>query len=161
MADRIGCQRSWFQHNGSMPHYDLSLQRRKRAIELGAIEIDRRQVVELLRKHRLAGNKLPAEIVIIHGPFRGHASGVWEIDEHLRKLWIDRRVFPKQMRMNEKTFDTLVLVSNAPRPHEGCYIGYMNKYALSLIGAGYVRIVFDDTTPDDAIILFDFENIQG
>ena len=52
MAEKIGMRRAWFQNNPDHPHYDLSLSRRKLAVEYGAIEIDNRQLVELLRKQR-------------------------------------------------------------------------------------------------------------
>lgn len=51
MADRIGMRREWFQ-DGSTPHYDLSIERRRRALSLGAVEIDRREVVAIMRKIR-------------------------------------------------------------------------------------------------------------
>lgn len=49
MADRIGMRREWFQPL-SFPHYDVCLMRRKRALELGAIEVDRRQGVIIRRE---------------------------------------------------------------------------------------------------------------
>lgn len=53
MADRIGLKRAWFQR-GSTPHYDVCQAKRKLAIAAGAIEIDRRQTVELIRRWRRA-----------------------------------------------------------------------------------------------------------
>ncbi|MDD5006633.1 MAG: DUF4031 domain-containing protein [Candidatus Omnitrophica bacterium] len=50
-ARSIGCKRNWFQTKSS-PHYDLTESRRKRAVEKGAIELDRRQAVELWKKQR-------------------------------------------------------------------------------------------------------------
>ena len=52
MAEAIGLKRIWFQQNSNMPHYDVSQSKRKLAIEHGTIEIDRRKVVELIRKLR-------------------------------------------------------------------------------------------------------------
>lgn len=49
MADRIGLQRRWFQPR-STPHYDLSVSRRALAVRAGALEIDRRKVVEIIRR---------------------------------------------------------------------------------------------------------------
>ena len=46
MADQIGLRRAWFQSH-STPHYDISLTKRRLALQAGAIEIDRRQVVAL------------------------------------------------------------------------------------------------------------------
>lgn len=51
MADRIELKRKWFQPL-SMPHYDGSRTRRALAIEHGVIEIERAQVVQLIRKYR-------------------------------------------------------------------------------------------------------------
>lgn len=38
MADRLGLKRVWFQDK-FIPHYDLVASKRKKAIELGAVEI--------------------------------------------------------------------------------------------------------------------------
>lgn len=51
MADRIGMRREWFQP-ASFPHYDLSLMRRRAAIDAGAVEVDRRGVVMVIRRFR-------------------------------------------------------------------------------------------------------------
>jgi hypothetical protein len=49
MADKIGLKRSWIQHPEKpwMTHYDVTLSRRKLAIEAGAIEIG---ALDLARK---------------------------------------------------------------------------------------------------------------
>jgi len=52
MADAIGVRRRWFQANASTPHYDICKEKRVLAIKNGAIEIDRRQTVELVRRLR-------------------------------------------------------------------------------------------------------------
>lgn len=52
MAKKIGMKREWFQDNKDHPHYDLSITKRKLAIQFGAIEIDNKQLVELIRKNR-------------------------------------------------------------------------------------------------------------
>lgn len=51
MAERLGLRREWFQ-NHRMPHYDLCQAKRAKALELGAVEIDRRKVVALIRRYR-------------------------------------------------------------------------------------------------------------
>lgn len=51
MADAIGMKREWFQPK-SFPHYDVPLFRKARAIELGAVEIDRRALARFMRAHR-------------------------------------------------------------------------------------------------------------
>lgn len=51
MAERIGMHRGWFQPK-STPHYDLSEPNRALAIAYGAIEIDRKKTVEIIRAWR-------------------------------------------------------------------------------------------------------------
>ena len=45
MAKAIGLKRAWFQDE-RVPHYDLSLSKRKLAIEQGAVELNMFQMVE-------------------------------------------------------------------------------------------------------------------
>ena len=52
-AERIGMKREWYQPV-STPHYDLSLTKRLEAISKGAIEIDNKKVVEIVKKYRNA-----------------------------------------------------------------------------------------------------------
>lgn len=51
MADAIGSRREWFQPQ-PFPHYDVPLFRRARAVALGAIEVDRRGLVAVMRRVR-------------------------------------------------------------------------------------------------------------
>lgn len=53
-AISIGLKLSWFQpaKGGAMPHYDLTVNKRKQAVKKGAIEIDRYQLVEMLDNYR-------------------------------------------------------------------------------------------------------------
>lgn len=51
MAERIGMRRAWFQP-ASFPHYDVSITRRRRAVQLGAIEVDRRELARIMRRLR-------------------------------------------------------------------------------------------------------------
>jgi len=51
MADKIGLKRSWFQSK-SVPHYDLTVNMRRKAIKAGAKEIGFRQEAELIRAWR-------------------------------------------------------------------------------------------------------------
>lgn len=48
MADKIGIKREWFQ-NETTPHYDICQSKKQLAIQNGAIEADRKKVVELIR----------------------------------------------------------------------------------------------------------------
>lgn len=58
MADKLGLKREWFQ-NHSTPHYDISKGKRTLAISLGAIEVNRYKVVELIRKYRTLDKAKP------------------------------------------------------------------------------------------------------
>jgi hypothetical protein len=59
MAQLLGLKRSWFQVSRSgMPHYDICQSKREQAIRLGAVEIDRRKMVELMKTHREAGRSM-------------------------------------------------------------------------------------------------------
>lgn len=51
MADAIGMQRRWFQPR-SFPHYDVPQDRRALAVALGAVEVDRRGIVCVMRRLR-------------------------------------------------------------------------------------------------------------
>jgi len=57
-ARRIGMRRSWFQPV-SFPHYDLHARRRARAVHAGAVEVDRRGLVAIMRRARAAANRTP------------------------------------------------------------------------------------------------------
>lgn len=46
MAARIGMRREWFQ-NKRIPHYDVSLSRRKLAVAAGAVEVSSKQLVKI------------------------------------------------------------------------------------------------------------------
>jgi hypothetical protein len=58
-AARLGLRRAWFQPRSS-PHYDLTARRHQKALELGAVLLDRRSVVRLIRRLRAAGSRAPA-----------------------------------------------------------------------------------------------------
>ena len=48
MADRIGVARKWYQGQASTPHYDICKSKSKLAVKYGAVEIDRRKLINLL-----------------------------------------------------------------------------------------------------------------
>lgn len=51
MAATIGLRREWFQPRSS-PHYDISEMKRRLAIRCGAVPVDRRQLVTIIRRLR-------------------------------------------------------------------------------------------------------------
>ncbi len=53
-AESMGLRREWFQPKSS-PHFDLTADGRRIAVEHGAIEIDQRQLVKKLREMRENG----------------------------------------------------------------------------------------------------------
>jgi hypothetical protein len=53
MAEKIGMKRDWFQDNKDHPHYDLSKTKRALAVQHGALEIDSRQLIQLIRRWRV------------------------------------------------------------------------------------------------------------
>jgi hypothetical protein len=56
MADRIGVQRKWLQKAGTPhEHFDVCMSKRALAVKAGAIEIDRRRLVEIVRARRAVG----------------------------------------------------------------------------------------------------------
>lgn len=53
MADKIGVARRWHQYPGAdKSHFDICLSKRAMAVSAGAIEIEGRQTVELVRRKR-------------------------------------------------------------------------------------------------------------
>lgn len=51
MADTIGVDRKWFQM-GTHPHFDIALSKRALAVANGAIEVDRKGLVAVMRRYR-------------------------------------------------------------------------------------------------------------
>lgn len=49
-AERIGMRKEWFQHAASYPHYDITLERRCLALELGALIGSRVEIIGCARK---------------------------------------------------------------------------------------------------------------
>ncbi len=58
-AKKIGLRREWFQNDERLPHYDLTKSRRMRAVLLGAREVDRRFVVDFMKKHWFFEKHMP------------------------------------------------------------------------------------------------------
>jgi Protein of unknown function (DUF4031) len=51
-ASRIGLRREWYQGDKTLPHYDLTPGRRRKAVALGAVEVSRDVLVAEIRKRR-------------------------------------------------------------------------------------------------------------
>lgn len=53
MVDKIGVQRKWIQKEGTeYEHFDISLTKRKLAVQNGAIEITWRQTADIIKRKR-------------------------------------------------------------------------------------------------------------
>ncbi|MGB3935173.1 MAG: DUF4031 domain-containing protein [Burkholderiales bacterium] len=52
MARALGLRPEWFQANASTPHYDVCQAKRARAIDLGAVPVDGRGIVAVVRRLR-------------------------------------------------------------------------------------------------------------
>lgn len=64
MADKIGVDRKWFQAR-SHPHFDIAMSKRRLAVEHGAIEVDRKGIVAVKKRHRDKFMSDPAELAAI------------------------------------------------------------------------------------------------
>lgn len=49
-ATRLGLRRSWFQGSASFPHYDVTIETRALALELGALPGSRVEIITCARK---------------------------------------------------------------------------------------------------------------
>jgi len=49
MAQEVGVAKRHFQNKQGKPHYDICKQNKLKAIELGAIEVNDREIIELYR----------------------------------------------------------------------------------------------------------------
>lgn len=55
MADKLGLARRWHQKPGTPhSHYDIAMSKREQAVRLGAIEIGKTKLVEIIRTKRAA-----------------------------------------------------------------------------------------------------------
>jgi len=51
-AERLGLKRSWFQDEVDLPHYDVTVTKRKKAVTAGAVPVDRKTEVNYIRSWR-------------------------------------------------------------------------------------------------------------
>lgn len=59
MACAIGVRHKWFQEHSSTPHYDICRAKKRLALALGAIEVDRLEFVRIIRRLRLISELCP------------------------------------------------------------------------------------------------------
>lgn len=52
MADTIGVARRWYQKDASTPHYDIAKSKRALAVAAGAVEVDARGIVAVIKRIR-------------------------------------------------------------------------------------------------------------
>ena len=53
MADTIGVQRKWLQKRGTyLEHFDISLGKKAEAIRAGAVEVTRKELVQIMMRRR-------------------------------------------------------------------------------------------------------------
>lgn len=63
MADTIGVARRWIQKPGTpYEHFDISLDRRRKAVAAGAVEITWREAGKIIRERRRTTEKLRQEV---------------------------------------------------------------------------------------------------
>jgi len=74
MADRIGVARKWFQA-GSHPHFDIALSKRALAVKAGAIEVDRHELVAVMKRYRAMIDTDPEELAAVQAAYRSKKAG--------------------------------------------------------------------------------------
>lgn len=52
-ANKLGLKSEWFQTDGTYPHYDVTVETRARALMLGALEGDRRDIIRCAKLLKL------------------------------------------------------------------------------------------------------------
>jgi hypothetical protein len=70
LARRIGVKESWFRNARSEMHlscYEITEKSRTRAIELGAVEVDKDGLAVIAKRHRAAQSKTVQDIVKAYG----------------------------------------------------------------------------------------------
>lgn len=60
-AYKLRLNSHWFQYHELVPHYDITLNKRVVALRLGAVEVDKRFLVGVMRDRRAAKNLVKKE----------------------------------------------------------------------------------------------------
>lgn len=95
MADAIGLQRRHFQPT-SHPHFDVSPGYKKKAIAAGAIEVDRKGIVEVMKRQRKRLRYDPSQAIAYHAAFDASDKGKEMIK---RQFWKDPDACPRDRGM--------------------------------------------------------------
>ena len=66
-ASKLGLQRMWYQTAAILPHYDLTPVRRLRAVALGAVELDRGDLINAIRLWRGETRRLSDRALHLQG----------------------------------------------------------------------------------------------
>lgn len=74
MADQIGVDRKWFQPL-SHPHFDICKAKRAKAIAAGAVEVDRRQLADAMKRYRARLATDPQERAAVHTAMASSVKG--------------------------------------------------------------------------------------
>ena len=94
-AVRIGLKRAWFQAKASMPHYDITENKRAQAIRLGALDIDIHESAHRSQAYRL--NKKLQERQLDSLVAWNQSEKVFEVNAssevHKFEKFIDTRTF--------------------------------------------------------------------
>lgn len=76
-AAQLGLQRKWFQSKSFYPHYDVTLSVRARAVQLGAIDADRKRIIgccKQMRAEMLAQRTQQLSLMLDSGGIHGSSS---------------------------------------------------------------------------------------
>lgn len=65
-AESIGMRRAWYQDHRVAPHYDLTPKRRAQAVQLGAVEVGRKEASAIWKARRVAVS-VPSKEPLAHG----------------------------------------------------------------------------------------------
>lgn len=98
MAHAIGLKREWFQDHGTQ-HYDLCQSKRQLAVQRGAIQVGRRELVAIIRRLRQARDAA-AKASSVDGSDNGSASFCCDTDDDVMSLRARKRRMPTTVTSN-------------------------------------------------------------
>lgn len=59
-AKRLGLKRAWFQNDVRLPHYDVTANKRREAVNLGAMDVERSVTYQHIKKNCAKVGEQPA-----------------------------------------------------------------------------------------------------